>query len=92
MKSPSDVAALLESEALRFEREKDKPHRGPYFGRPKKPDGEVGRVYSIRIPVKRLQELRRLAASKGEQPTRLMRTWILERLDRETGKPRKPGH
>jgi len=90
-KPPPDIATLLASEAERFEHEKDKPHRGPYYyGRPRKPSGEVGMVYSIRIPVKRLEELRLLAVSKGEQPTGLMRKWILERLDREaTKRPRR---
>jgi len=85
MKKTLDIADILAAEAERFEREKDKPSKGP-IGRPRKPEGEVGMVYSIRIPVERLEELRLLAVSKGEQPTGLMRKWILERLDREAKK------
>jgi hypothetical protein len=44
---------------------------------------EPSQVYAIRIPVSRLQLLRRLAERRKEQPTALLREWILERLDKE---------
>jgi len=40
-------------------------------------------VYSLRIPVDRLEQLRRLAAEKHMTPSALMRAWVLERLDAE---------
>jgi hypothetical protein len=38
-------------------------------------------VYSVRIPVDRIDELRQLAAERGVQPTGLIRTWVLAQLD-----------
>jgi len=40
-------------------------------------------VYSVRIPVDRLEELRRVAESRGLAPSALLRSWVIERLDRE---------
>lgn len=44
---------------------------------------ESSQVYAIRIPVSRLREIRLLAEARGEQPTSLLREWVLERLDTE---------
>jgi hypothetical protein len=38
-------------------------------------------VYSIRIPVDRLEQLRGVAEDQGVPPSALMRQWVLERLD-----------
>jgi hypothetical protein len=38
-------------------------------------------VYSVRIPVDRIEELRQLAAERGVAPTALIRTWVLAQLD-----------
>ena len=38
-------------------------------------------VYSVRIPVNRIEELRQLAAERGVQPTALIRVWVLAQLD-----------
>jgi hypothetical protein len=43
----------------------------------------VSHVYTVRMPVDRLAELRALAEEAGEQPSALMRRWVLERLDTE---------
>lgn len=40
-------------------------------------------MYSLRIPVERLEQLRRLAEERGEAPTGILRRWVLERLDQE---------
>jgi hypothetical protein len=37
-------------------------------------------VYSIRIPVSQLNDLRKLAQRRGEAPSAMMRRWVLERL------------
>ncbi|WP_034263967.1 hypothetical protein [Actinospica robiniae] len=42
-------------------------------------------VYSIRVPVERLEQVRRLAAERGVAPTVMLREWVLNRLDLETG-------
>ncbi|MGI9002512.1 MAG: hypothetical protein ACR2GH_12710 [Pseudonocardia sp.] len=38
-------------------------------------------VYSVHIPVDRIEELRRLAEDRGVPPTALIRTWVLAQLD-----------
>jgi hypothetical protein len=48
---------------------------------------EPSQVYAIRLPVSRLEAVRWLADVRGEQPTALMREWILERLDQELDDP-----
>lgn len=40
-------------------------------------------VYTVRMPVDRLAELREVAERSGEQPSALMRRWVLERLEDE---------
>lgn len=45
--------------------------------------GEATQVYSVRIPVDRLEELRRLADERGVRPTVLLRQFVLDRLARE---------
>ncbi|WP_264030546.1 hypothetical protein [Cellulosimicrobium sp. SH8] len=44
---------------------------------------DPSQVYSLRIPVDRLAELRQVADRQGVAPSALMRRWVLERLDRE---------
>lgn len=44
---------------------------------------EPAQVYSLRIPVDHLEDLRQLAAARNVAPTALMRRWILDRLDVE---------
>lgn len=42
-------------------------------------------VYSIRVPVDRLEQVRSLAGARGLAPTAMMRQWVLARLDDEIG-------
>lgn len=49
--------------------------------------GEASQVYSVRIPVDRLAQLRNVAAHRGVAPTALLRQFVLERLDSETATP-----
>lgn len=49
------------------------PHREPS----KSPTA----VYSVRIPVDRIEELRQLAAARSVAPTALIRAWVLAQLD-----------
>lgn len=44
---------------------------------------EPSQVYSIRIPVARIEELRELAKRQGLPASVLLRSWALECLDRE---------
>ncbi len=45
--------------------------------------GATSQVYTVRMPADRLAELRAVADRSGEQPSTLMRRWVLERLDDE---------
>lgn len=45
--------------------------------------GGTNHVYTVRMPAERLAELRAVADRVGEQPSALMRRWVLERLDHE---------
>lgn len=51
-------------------------------------------VYSIRVPVERLEQMRSLASARGLAPTAMMRQWVLARLDEEIGEesPVTPMH
>ncbi len=83
-----DIRKKLEEVSELAERTKDRPLRR--FGRPPKPQGEVGQVYSIRIPVSQIAELEQIAAERGEAPRTMIREWVLERLKSESrAKPRR---
>ena len=76
----SDLETILQREAEIAESE---PEEEEYsFARPR-PAREPSQVYSIRIPVKHLDELRELATSRGVAVSALLREWILERLHLE---------
>jgi Arc/MetJ family transcription regulator len=53
----------------------------PAWVRHREPSSSPTAVYSVRIPVDRLEELRELAAARGVQPTALIRAWVLAHLD-----------
>lgn len=44
---------------------------------------DPSQVYSVRVPVDRIDQLRELALERGVPPTALMRQWVVERLDAE---------
>jgi hypothetical protein len=82
-----DIRKKLEEVADLAERTREQPLRR--FGRPPKPKGEVGQVYSIRIPVARIAELEEVAAARGEPPRTMLREWVLERLEKEAHAPKR---
>lgn len=82
-----DVGKTLEEVAELAERTKDDRLRR--FGRPPKPAGEVGQVYSIRIPVAQIAALEEVAAARGEPPRTMLREWVLERLADEARKTKR---
>src|SRR5262249_46577741 len=55
----------------------------------RQPASDPSQVYTVRIPVSRLRELRAIAAELGEPPATLIRRWVLERLD--AAGPEAPG-
>lgn len=77
--SETDITRILEEEAALAEKERD-VERSYVRGRPA---DSPSQVYSLRIPVERLEQLRQLADLRDEAPTAMMRRWVLERLDRE---------
>ncbi len=79
-----NIADVLAEEAEAFEEAKDVPPQGRRV-RNRRRTEDPSQVYSIRIPVARLEQLRRLAESRGMTPTALARLWVLQRLDQEFG-------
>jgi hypothetical protein len=76
-----DIERILaeEAEAAEEHRDDDVP-----MVRSRRPAQEPSQVYSLRIPVERLEELRQLAAARHLTPSALMRSWVLERLELES--------
>ncbi len=74
-----DMTARLEHERELFEKDMDEEDDRPLV-RPR-PAKQPSQVYSIRLPVDRLAELRRYADRRGMAPTALIREWVLQRLD-----------
>lgn len=44
---------------------------------------QPSQVYSIRVPVEKLEQLRRLAKGRGMAPSAMLREWVLTQLDAE---------
>jgi hypothetical protein len=80
--SNKDIPELLAAEAEEAERHADEEDHGPSYRR-RHPPRDPAQVYSLRIPVGQLEELRELAAGKGVTPSALMRQWVLERMAAE---------
>lgn len=76
----SSIRDTLAAEATEAEDRRDEPPGRMHRART---SGQVSHVYTVRMPVDRLAELRDVAAEYGEQPSVLMRRWVLERLDAE---------
>lgn len=82
-RSKKGIAAKLDEIGARAERDRDKTVAYVRVGRPPKPEAERGKVYSIRIPAERIEQLRRIAEANGKQPAVQARDWILQRLQEE---------
>src|SRR5260221_13621819 len=55
------------------------------------PPRDPAQVYSVRIAVGRLEQLRTRALKEGVAPSALIRQWVIERLDaNEDAKPQPP--
>lgn len=80
MTTDKSIADILASEAEETEKGRDlDADYVPSRRRSKDPS----QVYSVRLPVDRLEELRQLAAREHVAPSALLRRWAIERLDRE---------
>ena len=71
------AAAVEDAEATSDEEVEWRRHREPATS--------PTAVYSVRIPVDRIEELRQLAAGRDVAPTALIRAWVLAQLDAARG-------
>ena len=76
----SNLRDTLATEAADAEARQDEP---PGRMQRTRERGGANHVYTVRMPADRLAELRAVAEQSGEQPSALMRQWVLERLDEE---------
>jgi hypothetical protein len=72
---------LLDRIAAAVEDTEATPDEELEWTRHQEPARSPSAVYSVRIPIDRIEELRQLAADRGVQPTALIRTWVLAQLD-----------
>lgn len=80
MGTQENIADVLASEAEATEQGRDiDATYVPNRTRSKDPS----QVYSVRLPVDRLEELRLIASRNHVAPSALMRRWVIEQLDRE---------
>jgi uncharacterized protein YdiU (UPF0061 family) len=85
------MADLLAAEAEAAEQIRDEEDLGPTHASRQAPK-EASQVYSVRIPVAKLEQLRQRAAEKGVAPSALMRQWVIERLDADEAAKRRLPH
>lgn len=80
-----EALAREAAEAEIVAEEEERGERAPQPGqRGRRTATDPSQVYSVRVPVERLEQLRRLAAQRGVAPTALLRQFVLERLDQES--------
>lgn len=84
MTDMSNIRTLLAEEAEASERGRDLD--APY-ARNRTKAKDPSQVYSVRLPVNRLEELRQVAARQHVTPSALLRRWAIERLDAELERP-----
>jgi hypothetical protein len=85
-----NIADLLAAEAEAAEQLRNEDDLGSTYV-PRHPPRDPAQVYSVRIPVGRLEQLRTRALKEGVAPSALIRQWVIERLDaNEDAKPRPP--
>lgn len=89
---PESIRKILAQEAEEAEAVAEAEERGERAPAPgqrgRRPAQDPAQVYSVRIPVSRLEQLRLLAVERGVAPSVLLRQFALERLDQETSNPR----
>ena len=89
---PESIRDILAQEAEEAEAVAEAGERGERAPAPgqrgRRPSQDPAQVYSVRIPVSRLEQLRSLAAERGVAPSVLLRQFALERLEEETTSPR----
>lgn len=71
------------AEKLRRESEETKDHAYPDASRGVRPNRTRSKVYSVRLSAEEESEVQRVAQARHLPASTLVRSWILERLDRE---------
>jgi hypothetical protein len=88
----TEIRSLLAREAEEAEAIAEAEDRGEQTAargqRGRRRAADPSQVYSIRIPVSRLDQLRLLAESRGMAPTALVRQFVLSALDEAASPPR----
>ncbi|MGH3545047.1 MAG: hypothetical protein ACRDPW_03875 [Mycobacteriales bacterium] len=85
--SGKSIAEFLADEAEAAEAHKDDEVS---LVRSRRVAREPSQVYSLRIPVDKLEELRTHAEWQHLNPSALIRLWVLERLEQETSRTDLP--
>lgn len=80
----NEVVDSILKEVDRVEDEDALEDESQEYRRPRPPK-EPSQVYSVRIPVDRLEQLRRVAERRRVAPSALLREWVVDRLDAEAG-------
>lgn len=73
--------ALVEKLRRESEQTKDDPY--PEGAKGTRPNRARSKVYSVRLSAEEEAEVQRVAEARHLPPSTLVRSWILERLDRE---------
>lgn len=88
------IKDMLVREAEDAEARHEAEERGEVEPRPgqraRRQATDPSQVYSVRIPVDRIEQLRLLAVERGVAPTALLRQFVLERLDVESVPATRP--
>lgn len=71
------------AEELRRESERTKDDAYPEASRGSRPNRTRSKVYSVRLSAEEEAEVQRVAEARHLPASTLVRSWILERLDRE---------
>ena len=77
----SSIGEVLANEAALAE-QAEKRAGGPYVRSRRRPK-DPAQVYSLRVPVDRLELVRQIAEREKTTQAALLRKWVLERLDQE---------
>ncbi len=77
--SSSEIRKMLAHEAAQAEERRDEAPGTMFRARTAAPSN----VYTLRMPADRIAELQAVATERHEQPSALVRRWVLERLTSE---------
>ena len=86
--SGDEVRRMLEGEAAQAEERRDEAPGVMFRARTAAPSN----VYTLRMPADRIAELQEVATEQHEQPSVLVRRWVLERLASERAHQSEIGH